>query len=137
MMTLATPDGGDQPGTIRTARTGMGARFQRDIERGAARGSPASASASASAWGRPPGWVQPRPTTTPDLTRIAPTAGLGRLSGLPRAARLAAAASQRASSRHGAGGATASVSVGLRLRSLFFGGPFGGGLLLDGIDVHP
>src|SRR5690606_15236726 len=52
----------------------------------------------ASAWGRPPGWVQPRPTTMPLRTTSAATAGLGRLSGRARSASAAAAASQRASS---------------------------------------
>src|SRR3546814_177477 len=51
----------------------------------------------ASACGRPPACVQPRPITTPSLPMIAPTAGLGRLSGLPRSASRAAPASQRRS----------------------------------------
>src|SRR5689334_6188697 len=58
-------------------------------------------SAIASACGRPPGWVQPRPTTTPSLTTMQPTDGLGRLSGRPRSARRAAAASQSVSQRGG------------------------------------
>src|SRR5690606_17621965 len=61
--------------------------------------SPACVSATASACGRPPGRVHPRPTTIPSRTRIAPTAGLGRLSGRARSPRQAAVASQRASSR--------------------------------------
>ena len=52
--------------------------------------SPAAAKATASAWGRPAAFVQPRPTTLSFLIRIAPTAGLGRLSGRPRPARAAA-----------------------------------------------
>src|SRR5579871_2387303 len=47
--------------------------------------------ASVSAWGRPPGWVQPRPTTRPPRTRTAPTAGLGHARPSPRPASASAA----------------------------------------------
>src|SRR5262245_6904077 len=70
----------------------------------------------------------------PSFTRIAPTAGFGRLSGRPRMARLAAAASQRVSS---------SVVVRMLclprrvrfLACLFAGGLFGG-LVLGDLAFH-
>ena len=71
--------GGDHCVGARWRLAEMRARLQRDVERGAARGSPARRSASGSPCGRPPGWVQPRPTITPSLTMTAPTAGLGQV----------------------------------------------------------
>src|SRR3954451_6001188 len=48
--------------------------------------------ASVSAWGRPPGWVQPRPTTCPAPSTIThPTAGLGATRPSPRSANRSAA----------------------------------------------
>src|SRR6201999_324841 len=45
-----------------------------------------------SACGRPPGWVQPRPTTRPISSRMTqPTAGLGQTRPSPRSARSRAA----------------------------------------------
>src|SRR5882672_7142081 len=49
--------------------------------------SPARRSASVSPCGRPPGWVQPRPTTRPSRTMTQPTAGLGQTSPRPRRAK--------------------------------------------------
>ena len=61
------------------------ARLERDIQRvRPARASPARRNASTSACGRPPVWVQPRPTMTPSLTITAPTAGLGQVRPRPR-----------------------------------------------------
>src|SRR5262249_55922705 len=54
--------------------------------------------ASVSAWGRPPGWVQPRPTITPSFATTAPTAGLGQVRPSPRRPRASASAIQRAAS---------------------------------------
>ena len=96
---------------------------------------PAIASATASACGRPPGCVQPRPTTRPWLTISAPTAGLGRLTGRARVARAAATASQRSSCLR-------LVNRLSPLRGLaggfgpFFGQSFGFRLPLDPVDVH-
>ena len=59
---------------------------------------PARRSASVSAWGRPPGWVQPRPTMTPSFTTTAPTAGLGQVRPSPRRPSASASAMKRASS---------------------------------------
>src|SRR5689334_21411493 len=89
-------------------------------------------SAIASAWGRPPGWVQPRPTTTPSLTTMQPTDGLGRLSGRPRSASRAAAASQSASER---GGLLLAVCNAAALRPLACFVAFD--LALHRIDVEP
>src|SRR3546814_19030217 len=58
----------------------------------------ASASAIASACGRPPGWVQPRPTTRPSFTITQPTWGLGAVRPRPRSPSATAAAIQRLSS---------------------------------------
>src|SRR3546814_2383322 len=58
----------------------------------------ASASAIASACGRPPGWVQPRPTTRPSFTITQPTWGLGAVRPRPRSPSATAAAFQRLSS---------------------------------------
>src|SRR6266849_882082 len=52
---------------------------------------PARVSASVSPWGRPPGCVQPRPTTRPPLTMTQPTVGLGQTSPSPRRAKAIAA----------------------------------------------
>src|SRR3984893_18016185 len=60
--------------------------------------SPARRNASTSAWGRPPGWVQPRPTMTPSLTITAPTAGFGHVRPSPRLPRDSASAMKRLSS---------------------------------------
>src|SRR5262245_24266942 len=49
-------------------------------------------SASNSAWGRPPGWVQPRPTTWSSLTTMQPTAGFGQTWPRPRSAKRSATA---------------------------------------------
>src|SRR5580693_9112966 len=60
--------------------------------------SPARRNASTSAWGRPPGWVQPRPTMTPSLTITAPTAGFGQVRPSPRRPSDSASAMKRLSS---------------------------------------
>src|SRR5690606_6948639 len=90
-------------------------------------------SATASACGRPPGRVQPRPTTIPPLTTIAPTAGLGRLSGRARSARQAAAASQRASPSV----ATRFAGLPRRFGCRFLGGALARDLALHRVDVEP
>src|SRR5580692_7981095 len=59
--------------------------------------SPARRKASTSAWGRPPGWVQPRPTMTPSLTITAPTAGFGQVRPSPRRPSESASAMKRRS----------------------------------------
>src|SRR5215471_6172305 len=58
---------------------------------------PARRSASVSAWGRPPGWVQPRPTIIPSLAITAPTAGLAQVRPSPRRPSASASAMKRAS----------------------------------------
>ena len=78
----------------------MRAGLERDIEGRAACRCPACASALVSACGRPPGWVQPRPTTMPSShTTTAPTAGLGQVRPSPRRPSANASAMKRASSR--------------------------------------
>src|SRR5918992_483986 len=58
---------------------------------------PARFSASNSAWGRPPGWVQPRPTIRPFPTTTQPTAGFGQTWPRPRSAKRSARSMNRAS----------------------------------------
>src|SRR5690606_32063062 len=60
---------------------------------------PARRSASVSAWGRPPGWVQPRAITSPEAssTITAPTAGFGAVFPSPRRASLRAMSMKRPS----------------------------------------
>ncbi len=62
----------------------MGAGFERDIGRGPPRRLARLPQRHDSAWGRPPGWVQPRPTMRSSLTRTQPTAGLGQVAPSPR-----------------------------------------------------
>src|SRR5216683_1223382 len=74
---------------------------------------PARASASVSACGRPPGCVQPRPTTRPSLTMTQPTAGLGQTVPSPRPAKASAARIELRSRRQLPG-----EPVGSRIRSV-------------------
>ena len=60
-------------------------------------GEAARRKASGSAWGRPPGWVQPRPTMTPSFTTTAPTAGFGQVRPSPRRPWLSASRMKRRS----------------------------------------
>src|SRR5690554_4685854 len=96
----------------------------------------------ASACGRPPGCVQPRPTTMLFRTAIAATAGLGRLSERARSASAAAAASQRASvsvcTRGGSLllGKTSLRALGPLGASGFFCGPLALGLRFHGFHVE-
>ena len=55
---------------------------------------PPRPSAIASACGRPPGWVQPRPTSSPSLTMTQPTLGLGAVRPRPRSPSAIAASIQ-------------------------------------------
>ena len=89
--TRATP-----AATSRSAQAGPRARrvragLERDVGVAPRAASPASASAIASACGRPPGWVQPRPTTRPSSTMTQPTLGLGAVRPRPRSASASAA----------------------------------------------
>src|SRR6516165_4378213 len=67
----------------------QGSRLTKAVAPRAAR--PARRSASVSPCGRPPGCVQPRPTTLPALTMTQPTAGLGQTIPSPRRAKASAA----------------------------------------------
>ena len=95
--------GGDQRVGAGRGLAPMAAGLEGDIGGGAARRGPARRSASVSPCGRPPGWVQPRPTTRPrDPARTRPrdpsldretqpTAGLGQTVPSPRRASASAA----------------------------------------------
>src|SRR5258707_8432779 len=78
--------------------------------------SPARRSASVSPCGRPPGWVQPRPTTRPRLTRTQPTAGFGQTVPRPRRANASAARIERRSKPRSLGDFAASGGSSIAIR---------------------
>src|SRR5438270_10209962 len=78
--------------------------------------SPARASASVSPCGRPPCWVQPRPTTRPRLTMAQPTAGFGHTVPSPRRASASAARIIRKSNCRSLGNLTASPGGSVAIR---------------------
>src|SRR5262245_48208466 len=78
---------------------------------------PARLSASTSAWGRPPTWVQPRPTISPCPTTTQPTAGFGQVRPRPRSAKRSATAMKWASRSSGG-----DVGIGFRGGPLALGG---------------